>query len=85
MKLYRLKVEGEIRPMGPVTYSIYWDQDAVNSWWEKEANMFGIINRMYESQMNDYMEAQLFPKNMHHALLRSINISRHKLMIPCLI
>ena len=50
-------VEDKITPRGPVTYSLYFDEEAVNAWIDKEFQMFGTLNRMYSSAMEDYMGA----------------------------
>ena len=43
-------------PMGPATYSFYFDQDAVNAWLDKEAQMYGQLHSMYEAEMQAYMD-----------------------------
>lgn len=61
------EVEEAIVPRGgPVTYKLYFDEEAVNAWIEKEVHMFSTLNRMYTSAMEDYMAA-LEAVNVEHA------------------
>jgi len=52
------RVEDTVVPRGgPVTYKLYFDEESVNAWIEKEIQMFSTLNRMYSSAMEDYMTA----------------------------
>jgi hypothetical protein len=40
----------------PVTFSFYFDPEAVNAWFEKEGQAYDMLNRMYVAEWENYAE-----------------------------